>query len=164
MGRGLGSSAAAIIAGLSLCGRICGAKDLEDDLLLRIATELEGHPDNVAASLMGGWVTSCVKANGDVLALKRSWPADIKFVVVSPEVTLNTRNSRATLPEFVERADAVYNLQRAALLGGRSTREPMIIFGKRCRIVCIKRIVSLWCPASLMLWRRRACPASWASP
>lgn len=116
LGRGLGSSAAAIIAGLTLAASLC-ERQLTDETLLRYATELEGHADNVAASLLGGWVTTCVRDNGSVLAVKRRWPSDIKVVVVSPDVPLETSRARAALPERVERADAVYNLQRAALFG-----------------------------------------------
>jgi homoserine kinase len=114
LGRGLGSSAAAIVAGLSLAAALCGRK-LRDETLLRYAVELEGHADNVAASLLGGWVTTCVVEGGGVLALKRRWPAEIKAVVVSPHVALDTSRARAALPRQVGHADAVYNLQRAAL-------------------------------------------------
>jgi homoserine kinase len=114
LGRGLGSSAAAIVAGLSLCAALRG-RELPDETLLRYAAELEGHADNVAASLLGGWVTACVRSDGGVLAVKRRWPPDIKVVVVSPHVTLETERARAALPREVERADAVHNVQRAAL-------------------------------------------------
>lgn len=118
LGSGLGSSAAAIIAGLSLCGRLCGAQeDLDEKTILQIGIELEGHPDNVAASLLGGWVTSAVKVDKTVLSLKRHWPPDIKLVIVTPDAMLNTHQSRAALPPMVSRADAVHNLQRAALFG-----------------------------------------------
>lgn len=116
LGRGLGSSAAAIVAGLTLAGAVCG-RELDDEALLHYATEMEGHPDNVAPSLRGGWVTSCVRDDGSVLAVKRRWPDDIKVVVVLPEVELATSRARAALPSLVERRDAVYNLQRAALFG-----------------------------------------------
>lgn len=114
LGRGLGSSAAAIVAGLTLCAALCG-RELRDETLLRYATELEGHADNVAASLLGGWVTTCVGEDGRVLVVKRRWPADIKAVVVSPRVQLETERARAALPLEVSRADAVHNVQRAAL-------------------------------------------------
>jgi homoserine kinase len=116
LGRGLGSSAAAIVAGLALAFAL-GGRGLEDAALLRHAAELEGHADNVAASLGGGFVTTCVKTGGEVLAVKRRWPSDLKAVVVSPEVSLDTRHARAALPASVAHADAVYNLQRAALFG-----------------------------------------------
>src|SRR5438105_1275856 len=116
LGRGLGSSAAAIVAGLSLSAALSG-RELPDETLLRYAAELEGHADNVAASLLGGWVTTCVREDGGVLAVKRRWPQDIKLVVVSPHVSLETERARAALPREVVRADAVHNLQRAALFG-----------------------------------------------
>lgn len=116
LGRGLGSSAAAIVAGLTLSAAVCGC-ELTDETLLSRAAELEGHADNVAASLLGGWVTACVREDGEVLAVKRRWPQDIKIVVVSPHVPLETTRARAALPPTVERADAVHNLQRAALFG-----------------------------------------------
>lgn len=116
LGRGLGSSAAAIVAGLALALALCG-RALEEATLLRYATELEGHADNVAASLGGGFVTTCSKDDGEVIAVRRRWPPDIKVVVVSPEVPLETERARAALPARVAHADAVYNLQRAALFG-----------------------------------------------
>jgi len=97
LGRGLGSSAAAIVAGLSLAAALCG-REPSDETLLRYAVELEGHADNVAASLHGGWVTTCVVEDGGVLALRRRWPAEIKAVVVSPHVALDTSRARAALP------------------------------------------------------------------
>ena len=116
LGRGLGSSAAAVVAGLSLAAAVCG-RELSDETALRYATELEGHADNAAASLLGGWVTTCVTQDGGVLAVKRPWPSDLKVVVVSPHVSLDTERARAALPAQVGRADAVHNLQRAALFG-----------------------------------------------
>jgi homoserine kinase len=114
LGRGLGSSAAAIVAGLTLSAALCG-RELPDAALLRYAAELEGHADNVAASLLGGWVTTCVREDGEVLAVKRRWPQDTKLVVVSPHVPLETARARAALPREVARTDAVHNVQRAAL-------------------------------------------------
>jgi homoserine kinase len=116
LGRGLGSSAAAIVAGITLTGEVCGAR-FSEEMILRLATELEGHADNVAASLYGGWVTACVKEDGGVLAIKKSWPPDIKVLIVSPHIPLQTKHARAALPLMVDRADAVHNLQRAALFG-----------------------------------------------
>jgi homoserine kinase len=84
---------------------------------LRYALEIEGHADNVAAAYYGGWVVSCVKPDGAVLAVKRSWPQDLKVVVVSPEAFLNTSETRSALTGTVDRADAVHNLQRVALFG-----------------------------------------------
>ncbi len=116
LGRGLGSSAAAIVAGLRLSSLICG-HELSSAAVLRYALEMEGHADNVAAAYYGGWVVNCVKADGNVLAVKRPWPDDLKVIVVSPDVPLKTAETRSALPATVERDDAVHNLQRVALFG-----------------------------------------------
>lgn len=116
LGRGLGSSAAAIVAGITLSSLICD-QELAAPTVLRYALELEGHADNVAAAYYGGWVVSCVKPDGNVLAIKRPWPADLKVVVVSPDALLKTAETRSALPAAVERDDAVHNLQRVALFG-----------------------------------------------
>lgn len=114
LARGLGSSATAIVAGITLAALICD-RQLSAETVLRYAAEMEGHADNVAASYLGGLVISCVKPDGGVLALKRSWPSELKVVVVSPEAFLKTAETRIVLPANVARADAIFNLQRAAL-------------------------------------------------
>jgi len=114
LGSGLGSSAAAIIAGISLSAALCD-REISNDLVLRHATELEGHSDNVAASLLGGFVVACTGDDGSVIAVKKYWPRDIKVIVVSPHATLETVRARAALSPLVSHADAVHNVQRAAL-------------------------------------------------
>ena len=116
IGRGLGSSGAAIVAGISLCSALCET-EISHETALRYAFELEGHADNVAAALYGGLVISCVKADGHVLTIKRRWPPSVKVIVVSPDVPLQTVKARSALPLTVSRDDAVHNLQRAALFG-----------------------------------------------
>jgi homoserine kinase len=113
-GRGLGSSAAAIIAGITLCAAVC-EKEIPDDTVLRYALEMEGHADNIGAALLGGFAVACVQTEGNVIALKRSWPPEIKLLVVSPQASLKTERARSALPGTVEFTDAVYNLQRASL-------------------------------------------------
>src|SRR5258708_28602875 len=112
IGRGLGSSAAAIVGGIKLFGLLCNI-DLPDSKILDYAAELEGHPDNVGPTLVGGFVVSCMRGE-EVVLVKRPWPADIKIVVVSPQTQLETKRARAALPAQVARTDAVYNLQRSA--------------------------------------------------
>ena len=112
--RGLGGSAAAIVGGIKLCGLICD-RQIPDDAILEYATELEGHPDNIAAALLGGFVVTGTNQRGKVIALKRAWPTDLKIVVVSPDSQVETKLARAALPRRAKHADAVYNLQRAAL-------------------------------------------------
>jgi homoserine kinase len=113
IGRGLGSSAAAIVGGIKLFGLLCNI-DLPDSKILDYAAELEGHPDNVGPTLVGGFVVSCVR-DQEVVLVKRPWPAEIKVIVVSPQTQLETKRARAALTPLVARADAVYNLQRSAL-------------------------------------------------
>lgn len=112
--RGLGSSAAAIVAGVKLCELLTG-RQISNDRILQYATEFEGHPDNVSASLLGGFVVTCTAANREVLAVKRSWPGELKIIVVSPDSRVDTRLARANLRRVVDHSDAVYNLQRTAL-------------------------------------------------
>jgi homoserine kinase len=114
LGRGLGSSAAAIIAGVKLCGLVCGC-EITPESVLTYATELEGHADNVAPSLFGGWAITCTSDDGRVVALRKSWPTEVKVLIVSPDAHLETKRARAALPQEVSHTDAVYNLQRAAL-------------------------------------------------
>jgi homoserine kinase len=116
LGRGLGSSAAAIVAGLTLSSLICD-RELSSQALLRYALEMEGHADNVAAAYHGSWVVSCVNPDGNVLAVKRPWPEALKVIVVAPEARLKTAETRSVLPVTIERDDAVHNLQRVALFG-----------------------------------------------
>jgi len=111
---GLGSSAAAIVAGVKLCAIITG-HDIADQAMLNYATEFEGHPDNVSASLCGGFVINCTRRDRSVIAAKFDWPSDVAVVVVSPHSQLPTHVARAALSRTVSRAAAVHNLQRAAL-------------------------------------------------
>jgi homoserine kinase len=111
---GLGSSAAAIVGGIKLAGLLCDS-NLPDARIQNLAAEFEGHPDNVGATLYGGFVMSCLKDVDEVFAIKHEWPRDIKFVVVSPRSQVSTQAARAQLPRTVSRSDAIFNLQRAAL-------------------------------------------------
>ena len=114
MRAGLGSSAAATVAGLRLYERVTGPRPIEE--LLAVATELEGHPDNAAAALLGGLVGSCAREDGRVTALASRWPAAIRFVIVTPEAKLSTADARKVLPARLDMPDAVFNLQRVALM------------------------------------------------
>ncbi len=114
LARGLGSSATAIVAGITLASVVCD-RELSAETVLRYAVEMEGHADNVAAAYLGGLVVSCVKPDGNVLAVKRSWPSELTVVVVSPEAFLRTAETRSVLPVNVPREAAVFNLQRVAL-------------------------------------------------
>ncbi len=110
---GLGSSGAAIVAGLVLYDRLTG--DAGRDLLSD-ATAFEGHPDNVAAALLGGLIAACVGSEGKVVGLSSDWPDDVRFVTATPDVRVKTADARRVLPSELSLADAVFNLQRVALL------------------------------------------------
>jgi len=121
--RGLGSSAAAWLAGIVGANAFLGSP-LEQDTLLQLAATGEGHPDNVAAALLGGLTVACW-SEGRVVAASLPVPSAIRWVVLIPEVRASTAEARAILPQTVSRADAVFNLQRvslllAALRGGRA--------------------------------------------
>jgi homoserine kinase len=113
--RGLGSSAAAWVGGLVAGNALLGAP-LSREALLALATRAEGHPDNVTAALCGGLTVSCVESDGRVIALSLPVPAALRWVVLVPELTNATAEARSVLPDAVPRADAVFNIQRVALL------------------------------------------------
>lgn len=112
--RGLGSSAAAWVGGLVGANAALGSP-LDRDAVLALACRAEGHPDNVAAALLGGLTVSCVSDVG-VAAVSLPVPAGIGWVVLVPESESSTREARAVLPDTVSREDAVFNLQRMGLL------------------------------------------------
>jgi homoserine kinase len=114
LARGLGSSAAAWVGGLVAANAALGSP-LDRDAVLALACRAEGHPDNVAAALLGGLTVSCATGQ-HVVAVSLLVPAEITWVVLVPEAQSSTREARALLPGTVSRADAVFNLQRLGLL------------------------------------------------
>ena len=114
MRAGLGSSAAATIAGFKLYEAATTPRPA--DYWIALACELEGHPDNAAAAVLGGLTTSCRRDDGSVLAHATPWPDEIGLVVATPEVELATSEARRALPSTIPMVDAVFNLQRALLL------------------------------------------------
>ena len=114
LARGMGSSAAAIIAGIT-CYELLTEDKLSEREIFRYAFEFEPHPDNLAAALRGGLVAAAVAADGEVLIAKLTVPEGIRPVVVIPAFELSTEKARAVLPQSYSRKDAVYNIQRSAL-------------------------------------------------
>jgi homoserine kinase len=110
---GLGSSAAATLAGLKLRA-LCEPASSDD--LLRDAVCLERHPDNAAASMFGGLTSSVVADDGRVTVARWAWPASWKLIVATPSVALSTNTSRSVIPPAIPLADVVFGLQRVALL------------------------------------------------
>jgi homoserine kinase len=114
MAAGLGSSAAAAVAGLRAFERVTGP--VADGVLLAVAASLEGHADNAAAALHGG-LTSVIEGEGhEPRALCWSWPEEIRVIVATPSAGLYTSKARAALPDSISRKDAVFNLQRVLSL------------------------------------------------
>jgi homoserine kinase len=111
---GLGSSGAATIAGLRLYEAITSARPSAG--WLAMACELEGHPDNAAAALLGGVTVSCQHGDGRVTARSWRWPSEIRFVVATPDAPLDTAHARQVLPRAIALEDAVFNMQHALLL------------------------------------------------
>jgi homoserine kinase len=113
MRAGLGSSAAATVAGLRLFEALNGP--LPSQAMLNAACYLEGHPDNAAAALLGGLTASCQLPDGSAYAASFPWPQSLAFVVLTPEMALATAEARRVLPSHIPRADVIFNLQRLAL-------------------------------------------------
>ena len=121
--RGLGSSAAAWVGGLVAGNALLGSP-LPREALLALAARAEGHPDNVAAAVFGGLTVSCATADG-VTAVTLPVTGSLAWVVLVPEVTSGTAEARALLPRSIPREDAVFNVQRVALLlAGLQTALP----------------------------------------
>ena len=111
---GLGGSAAAIVAGLVAANELNG-RPLDRDQLLDLADEIEGHPDNVAASLLGGLVV-VVRGECGLVARRLDPPAELRAVLCLPFQAIATKQARGVLPVQVPMSDAVFNLGRTALL------------------------------------------------
>jgi homoserine kinase len=126
-GYGLGSSAGAIVAGL-LAARALGqgSESLTDAELLSLATQIEGHPDNVSACLAGG-LTIAWRSSSGVRTARLAPVPGLTPVVCVPELPLATAEARQVLPPVVPHADAAANSARAALLIAALTRDPGLL-------------------------------------
>jgi homoserine kinase len=114
MGAGLGSSAAATVAGIRIFEQLTGP--LTDEELLGAATEVEGHADNAAPALFGGLTSVLERPGMDPVAMRWSWPEELRLVVTTPTIPLATAKARAALADSVPRRDAIFNLQRVLAL------------------------------------------------
>ncbi len=113
LARGLGSSAAATVAGLVAGNALLGEPLTQADLL-RLATAIEGHPDNATAALLGGF-TACAIVDGTIEAVRFDAPRDLRAILFIPDLRLPTAEMRAAVPKKVPLDDAVANLTRVAL-------------------------------------------------
>jgi len=114
MAAGLGSSAAATVAGIRIFEQVTGPLTPEE--LLGAATEVEGHADNAAPALFGGLTSVMERRGANPIAMRWSWPDDLRLVVATPAVGLATAKARAALSDTVARHDAIFNLQRVLAL------------------------------------------------
>ena len=112
--RGLGGSGTAILGGLLTANALCHEPFSQTELL-DFATEFEGHPDNVAASLLGGLVISMMRGNR-VHSIQLNCASDLRVVVAIPNFSLSTRAARGVLPQTVDFADAIHNVSRSSML------------------------------------------------
>src|SRR5215831_11218049 len=120
LARGLGSSAAAIIAGVT-CYELVTQDRLSEREIFKYAFEFESHPDNLSPALRGGLVAACQGPESEVFIANLKVAPGVKSVIVVPEFEVSTEKARAVLPQSYSRKDAVYNIQRSALIIGALT-------------------------------------------
>ncbi len=126
--RGMGSSSAAIVSGLmAAVGLLDGIVEFEAQTLLTLATEMEGHPDNVAPALFGGLTIAWMDENGahyEKLMVHRG----VSPLVLVPSFTMSTKLARSLQPENVPHEDAIFNVSRSSLLVAALTQNPERLF------------------------------------
>lgn len=132
-GRGLGSSAAAIVGGLNLARSLVlsGNSLMSDEDLIALATDLEGHPDNVSAAALGGATVSWIENRVGVptgCASRISVDQSIRALLLIPNTQLSTGKARKMLPETIPHVEATINSGRAALLVHALTSRPDLLF------------------------------------
>jgi len=115
LGKGLGSSAAALVAGVIIADKLLDLKWTPGQILDEAARQ-EGHPDNVAACVHGSVVASAVDGKGVTHAVRLDMPSQFRIAVIVPDFLLPTKEARAVLPDSYSKEDAVFNIQRSALL------------------------------------------------
>jgi homoserine kinase len=115
VGKGLGSSAAALTAGVVIADHLLGLH-WKAHRILNEAAQIEGHPDNVAACVLGSIVAAAIDAGGVARAVRLELPASYGVAVVVPDFVVPTAQARAVLPDCYSREDTLFNVQRSALL------------------------------------------------
>ena len=127
-GRGMGSSGSAIVSGIKAAqGLLEGTVNFSDDELLALATELEGHPDNVAPALFGGLTVAWTTEAGPRFK-KLNVHRGVSPLVLVPDFKMSTELARSLQPESVPHEDAVFNVSRSALLVAALTQSPELLF------------------------------------
>jgi homoserine kinase len=113
--RGLGSSSSVVVGGLIAANKLLGSP-ADETALLAIATEVEGHPDNVAPAILGGFVLATQEEDGTVSYCKLQWPEEWDLTVCIPDFELATNIARSVLPAEVPMQDAIFNAKHLAML------------------------------------------------
>ncbi len=113
--RGLGSSASVVVGGLIAANELLG-RPADEAALLSIASEIEGHPDNVAPAILGGFVFSSLEEDGSVVYRKLNWPKNWNITVCIPDFELATDIARSVIPQEIPIKDTIFNIKRIAML------------------------------------------------
>jgi homoserine kinase len=124
----MGSSSAAVLTGL-LAGNVLLAHPLLKEEILNLASDMEGHPDNVAPAMLGGLVVSTMQA-GKVIAHRIPMSMDVHITIALPDFHLPTKQARAALPKKVSMEDAVHNISRAVLVTEAFRNGDLNLLGK----------------------------------
>ena len=114
MTRGLGSSSSVIVGALIAANELLG-RPADESALLSIATEIEGHPDNVAPAILGGMLFASIQEDASIIYKKLPWPEEWKITACVPDFELSTEIARSVLPKEVPMKDAIFNAQRMAM-------------------------------------------------
>lgn len=114
LARGLGSSAAAIVAALGTYEALVGV-ELSQEKFYRYALEFESHPDNLTAARFGGFTVSCMDEGGRVSFFRTRVADGLKVLLVVPDIRLRTSEARTVVPDHLKMGDVIFNLQRSAL-------------------------------------------------
>lgn len=131
MTRGLGSSSASLALGLCGANELIGAPFSKEELL-DIAYHIEGHPDNVTPTFMGGFTVS-VYDNNKLMLTKTDIPSNIKFGAFIPDFYLSTKKARNILPKFVPHKNAAYNVAHAAFMASSIAKGDFSSFSVGCK-------------------------------
>ena len=125
--RGLGSSSSIIVGGLLAANKLLGSP-ADEKALLAIATEVEGHPDNVAPAILGGVVLATQEDDGTISYCKLDWPNEWDITVCIPDFELSTEIARSILPKEVPMQDAIFNAKHLAMLiKAVDTKDPKLM-------------------------------------
>ena len=125
--RGLGSSSSIVVGGLLAANKLLG-NPADETALLAIATEVEGHPDNVAPAILGGFVLATQEDDGTISYCKLKWPEEWDITVCIPDFELSTEIARSVLPKEVPMQDAIFNAKHLAMLiQAVNTKDPKLM-------------------------------------